>query len=240
MAGLFTLDSATLGVIGSNVLGGPGTGFVIGENVSAGTVAGVMGLSGSAVGAQTSSGAAAGSPALSGTATGAQSSAGTVAGVEGARGVVIGSAVSQGSAQGFPDLLGIVVASNATAGAASGAPSLSGSANGASTSTGSASGSVPTPPTPPAPTPSGGAVGYRYYQPKVQAIAKHGAVAGSSTPVGRISGRSATNGNAVGVCTSVGIVRGVSRLTVAPIRYVEDTAHRARVLEDELLILELL
>lgn len=239
MAGLFTLDSTTLGVIGTNVLGGPGTGFVIGTTSSAGTVAGVMGLSGSALGAQTSSGAAAGSPALSGTATGAQTSAGTVVGVEGARGVVIGSAVSNGSAQGFPALLGVVVASGATAGRASGAPSLSGSASGASVSTGSASGSVPTPPTPPAPTPSGGG-GYRYYQPKVQAVANHGAVAGSSVSAGRISGRRATNGSAVGVCTSAGIVRGVSRLSVARVRYVEDTAHRARMAEDELLILELL
>jgi len=240
MAGLFTLDSATLGVIGTNVLGGPGTGFVIGTTSSAGTVAGVMGLSGSVVGAQTSSGTAAGSPALAGTATGTQTSTGTVVGVEGALGVVAGVATSSGSAQGFPALLGIVVASNATAGSASGAPSLSGSASGASVSTGSASGSVPTPPTPSAPTPSGGGGGYRYYQPKVQAIANHGAVAGSSVSVGRISGRRATNGSAVGVCTSAGIVRGVSRLSVARVRYVEDTAHRARMAEDELLILELL
>lgn len=133
-------------------------------------------------------------------------------------------------------MLGVVVASNATAGSVSGAPSLSGSASGANVGTGSVSGSVPTPPTPPAPSPTPGGGGYRYYQPKPQAVALHGAVAASSVSLGRISGRSATNGIAVGVCTSTGIVRGVSRLSVARVRYIKDTAHRARMAEDELLL----
>ena len=43
MAGLFTLNSATLGVLNTNVLGGSGTGFVTGSNSSSGAVTGAKG-----------------------------------------------------------------------------------------------------------------------------------------------------------------------------------------------------
>jgi hypothetical protein len=67
MAGLFTLNSATLGVLDTNVLGGQGTGFVTGSNTSSGTVTGTLGHSGTVTGSNTSTGA------VTGTATGSTS-----------------------------------------------------------------------------------------------------------------------------------------------------------------------
>lgn len=52
MAGLFTLDSESLGVLDANVLGGFGTGFVVGSGTAAGSVSGSVGFAGSASGSQ--------------------------------------------------------------------------------------------------------------------------------------------------------------------------------------------
>jgi len=50
----------------------------------------------------------------------------------------------------------------------------------------------------------------------------------------------AMKGRVVGSGMSSGIARGRSLLTVAPVRYIEDTHYRRRRHEDDLLIMEML
>jgi hypothetical protein len=81
MAGLFTLDSATLGVLDTDVLGGFGTGYAIGDSTTTGLVVGVLGHSGSVSGAGTSSGVVVGAEGAFGEVRGVSSNAGSVVGV---------------------------------------------------------------------------------------------------------------------------------------------------------------
>lgn len=71
-------------------------------------------------------------------------------------------------------------------------------------------------------------------------VAAFGVAIGSSTSVGRIQGSTARIGAVVANGMSAGIVRGLSRLSVAPIRYIEDMDHRRRRAEDELMTLEMI
>lgn len=240
MAGLFTLDSEALGVLDTNVLGGPGTGFIVGANSSTGTATGTQGFTGSASGQSTSAGAAAGAPGLLGSVSGSTTNAGTVVGVEGARGSVAGSQTGTGSAAGTPQLSGTATGLSVNGGAVGGSAQLAGTCAGSTTSSGSVTGTVPTPPTPPTPTPTKGG-GRRYYVPAPirQPTVAAGSVVGSSASRGRSRGRCDYNGVSVGASTSVGICRGTSRLNVSPIRVHIDHEHRRRQAEDELLLLEL-
>lgn len=123
MAGLFTLNSATLGVLNTNVLGGLGTGFVIGSSTSSGSVTGTLGHSGSVAGSSSSSGTVTGTsssnnqprgypyrkqqkaPALSGSVVGASTSTGSVLGRVEFGGDVRGVGVASGSGDGHARLI---------------------------------------------------------------------------------------------------------------------------------------
>lgn len=243
MAGLLTLNSESLGRLDADVLGGAGTGFAVGTNTSTGSAAGFIGYTGNATGPSVSSGSASGLAGRFGITSGNGTQAGSAVGTVGAFGVTLGTATNTGVANGAADLFGIVAGSNTTAGSNAGTPYLSGNATGEQVSTGSASGFAPTPPTPPTPTPAptfAGGGNYQRYIPKPQAVAAFGAVAGSSASSGSVQARRAANGSALGLSMSIATVTGSSRLDVAPIRYIEDTKHRRRKAEDQLLILELL
>ena len=143
-------------------------------------------------------------------------SAGSVAGSEGAQGRSAGTSASVGNVIGFEGAGGAVAGTSDSQGSATG------------------TGSTPAPP-----APSGGR--YRPFIVKQAApVAAFGAATGSNASVGRIQGSTARIGAVVGNGMSAGIVRGLSRLSVAPIRYIEDTEHRRRRREDELLTLELI
>jgi hypothetical protein len=103
MAGLFTLDSATLGELDTDVLGGQGTGFVIGESTTTGDVVGVQGFTGSASGSSTTTGSAFGVVAFVGSVDGESVNDGSGAGNPALGGSVVGVSVSTGSASGSPD-----------------------------------------------------------------------------------------------------------------------------------------
>lgn len=115
MPGLFTLDSATLGVLGTSVLGGDGTGFVIGSNSSSGSATGTLGHSGTVAGTSASSGS------VTGTSSGSENKprgypyrkvqkapalSGFVAGSSTSSGSVTGSATTSGSIRGLTSTSG--------------------------------------------------------------------------------------------------------------------------------------
>jgi hypothetical protein len=246
MAGLFTLDSADLGVLDADVLGGPGTGFIVGSSTSTGTATGVQGFTGSASGAQSSAGAVAGSPALTGTASGSTTSAGTVVGTEGAQGVVTGTSVTAGSAAGSAARFGSAAGANVNGGAVAGTPSLSGNASGSTVSAGTVIGTKPTPPPPPPPpapvevvTGGGPRLFYpvrRPLQPEPQVQPTH--------LVGAVVARSYSTGSARGsIVLAVRISATQSGSGVAlGVRWPDDfeIARRKRVrLDEELLLLEI-
>lgn len=245
MAGLFTLDSADLGVLDADVLGGPGTGFIVGQNTSTGSAAGVQGFTGSASGTQSSAGAAAGSPSLTGTAAGATQSAGAVIGAEGARGVVIGTSVAAGSATGSAARFGSVTGANVNGGAVGGTPNLTGNASGSTVSAGTVIGTKPTPPPPPPPAPvevvTGG--GPRLFYP----LRRHPEPVPQVQPThlrGAVVARSYSTGSARGsIVLAVRISATQSGSGVAlGVRWPDDfeIARRKRVrLDEELLVLEI-
>ena len=108
MPGLFTLDSATLGVLDTSVLGGDGTGFVTGSNTSSGNATGTLGHSGSVAGASTSSGVCIGSGGSTPKPRGhpyrnqerAAAFVGSCAGVSSSSGRVSGAVLLSGSVRG--------------------------------------------------------------------------------------------------------------------------------------------
>lgn len=173
MAGLFTLNSESLGKLDTNALGGFGTGFIAAQSSSTGTVDGKQGFSGSVTASIVSSGTATGSLGLSGNLTGSvtvfgsatgsvafvgralgvSNSIGSVVGVENDRGVISGTSTSLGSVLGFAARSGSVAGETVGNGSGNGAPHFNGTVTGVNTSTGSASGSPDTPPTPPPPPP---------------------------------------------------------------------------------------
>jgi hypothetical protein len=244
MAGLFTLDSADLGVLDADVLGGPGTGFIVGSNTSSGSAAGVQGFTGSASGAQSSAGAAAGSPSLTGTAAGATQSAGAVIGTEGARGVVAGTSVAAGSAAGSAARFGSATGANVNGGAVGGTPSLSGNVSGSTTSAGTVVGTKPTPPPPPpAPVEVATGGGPRLFYPprrrpepvpQVQPTHLVGAVVARSYSTGRARGSIVLAVRISATQSGSGVALGV--------RWPDDfeIARRKRVrLDEELMVLEI-
>jgi hypothetical protein len=123
MAGLFTLDSESLGVLDTNVLGGLGTGFVTGSTTSSGSVTGTLGHSGSVAGLSSSSGTVTGTsssgneprgypyrkrqkaPAFSGSVAGSSTSSGSVSGRVEFGGQVRGICVASGSGDGHARLI---------------------------------------------------------------------------------------------------------------------------------------
>jgi len=142
MAGLFTLDSETLGVLDTNVLGGPGTGFVVGSNSSQGTATGAQGFAGVASGATSSAGSATGAAGFTGTVAGASQGTGTVVGVEGARGSVAGISTSTGTVIGTEGARGSVSGTSQSTGAAAGTPNLTGTTAGFTVNGGAVAGSA--------------------------------------------------------------------------------------------------
>lgn len=210
MAGLFTLDDATLGRLDNIPLGGAGTGFVIGAATSSGLVAGVQGFSGSVTGSATSSGLVTGAAGFTGTVEGSTVTSGTVTGNEGNTGTVTGTA--------------------ATVGAATGSPGLSGTVTGSSVSTGVVIGTGPTPPPAPPRVDGGG----KWFVPEsMRKPMFSGSVRGVSSGSGRVVGSISYSGGTRGVTRSRGTVSGVLYLhpTIADIR---------RIRENELLLLELI
>jgi hypothetical protein len=62
MSGLFTLNDDPLGKLDQGVLGGFGTGFIVGQSTTSGTASGAQGFTGSVAGQSTSAGSASGFP----------------------------------------------------------------------------------------------------------------------------------------------------------------------------------
>lgn len=194
--GLFTLDSVTRGVLGTDVLGGAGTGFVDGSSSSAGTVVGQVGRIGTVSGTGSANGSATGAVGFAGVVTGVSTSSGTVTGTENDQGVIVGVSVSSGTVVGVVAVSGVASGATVAVGVVSGSPVLAGTVAGVSASSGSASGS-PDGPTPP-PVPDSGA---KFYVPeKLRVKATHRA--------GGAVGKSDTRNRIAGVCGRVGYVRG--------------------------------
>ena len=226
MAGLFTLDSANLGRLDTDVLGGLGTGFIVGESTSTGQVVGTQGFTGSASGSSTTSGSAVGSVAFAGSVIGSSVSTGLVVGVEGDTGIITGVSVSTGSAAGTPALAGSIV--------------------GVSVSTGSASGSPDGPPPPP-PDPevvTGHAPFIRSERPR-RPQPKQTKQPQPTLHRGGAQGRTRAKATVVGTCGYTGKVGGAQATTgrCVGVRYPSDelVARWVRqAIEHELLTLELL
>jgi len=225
MAGLFTLDSANLGRLDTDVLGGLGTGFIVGTSTSTGQVVGTQGFTGSASGSSTTTGSVVGSVAFVGSVVGSSVSTGLVVGVEGDTGIITGVSVSTGSAAGAPELAGSIV--------------------GVSVSTGSASGSPDGPPPPP-PDPevvTGHAQFIRSERPRRRPQQQLQPVPTMHT--GRAQGRTRAKATIVGTCGYTGKVGGAQTTTgrCVGVRYPSDelVARWARqAIENELMTLELL
>jgi hypothetical protein len=226
MAGLFTLDSANLGRLDTDVLGGLGTGFIVGESTSTGQVVGTQGFTGSVSGSSSTSGSAVGSVAFVGSVVGSSASTGSVVSVEGDTGSVVGVSVFTGSANGSPAIAGSVV--------------------GVSVSTGSASGSPDGPPPPP-PDPevvTGHAPFIRSERPR-RPQPKQTKQPKPTMHIGGAQGRTRAKATVVGTCGYTGKVGGAQATTgrCVGVRYPSDelVARWARqAIEDELLTLELL
>jgi hypothetical protein len=193
--GLFTLDSATRGVLGTDVLGGAGTGFVDGVSSSTGTATGAVGRIGTVSGTSSAGGTVAGAVGFAGTVAGVSTSAGTATGTENDQGVIVGVSVSTGTATGVIATVGSSAGVSVAVGAVTGGPATVGTVSGVSTSTGSASGS---PDGPPPPEPDSGA---KFYVPeKMRVKATH--------HTGGAVGKSQTRNAVTGICARVGYVRG--------------------------------
>ena len=227
MAGLFTLNSETLGELDTDVLGGQGTGFVIGESTSTGQVVGVQGFTGSASGSSTTTGNALGAVGYVGSVVGSTVSTGSVVGVKGKTGNVAGVSVSTGTADGTPALAGSIV--------------------GVSVSTGSASGSPDGPPPPPPPDPEvvTGHLPFFQYVPRPQPIRPRPQQPQPTRHTGGAHGNTQTLATVVGALGYAGKVSGSQTVSgqLAGVRYPSDelVARWARqLIEHELLTLELL
>jgi hypothetical protein len=222
MAGLFTLNSESLGVLDEDVLGGLGTGYVEGQNSSSGAAIGIEGAAGVVAGANTSDGSINGVPGFSGAATGLQSSNGTNIGT--------------------PDIFGNADGAASSIGSAIGNPSVTGFCSGSSTSSGSATGS-PFTPTPPEPKPSGKGGRYAprfdYSKKPLRPVRRSGGVRGSSNSDGVVTGLCGFSGRSVGVSASVGGCGGVRWPSDELVAQWARIAARKK-LENELLILEML
>jgi hypothetical protein len=193
--GLFTLDSATRGVLGTDVLGGAGTGFVEGVSSSTGTATGAVGRIGTVSGTSSAGGTVAGAVGFAGTVAGVSTSTGTATGTENDQGVIVGVSVSTGTATGVIATVGSSAGVSVAVGAVTGGPATVGTVSGVSTSTGSASGS---PDGPPPPEPDSGAKFYVPEKMRVKATHRTGGAVGKSDTRNRIAG----------ICARVGYVRG--------------------------------
>lgn len=235
MPGLFTLNSADLGRLNEDVLGGFGTGFVSGSVVSSGTVAGVQGFSGSASGSVTSAGSVSGAAGFVGSVSGVGVSSGSVTGVEGNTGTVAGSVTSAGSVSGAVGFAGVVTGITADTGSVSGSPALTGSVIGGSVSSGSVSGSGPQPPAP-APTPSEG--GGRWYLPPAPLLRFVGFVRGLSRSSGStVAGSFEASSSVVTVSRSDGFVTGFAEIVIPVVIPVRDSVAERQAAEEEILTL---
>lgn len=225
MAGLFTLGDAVLGVIGSNVLGGPSTGFVEATSTTTGSATGTFGATGSATGTTTSSGSATGTEGNIGTITGTSTTTGTVTGIKATQGTVTGSVTAVGAASGSPD--------------------LTGTASGSVASTGSVTGTQPTP-EPPTPTPAVTGGGRRHYygvtnpvrspQPRpVAAPARSGRARGANVTRSSLQGRCGYVGTTTGTTPTHGHISGDRWPTDDLLR-----TWRRQAMEADLLALDLL
>ena len=235
MAGLFTLNTSKLD---EGVLGGSGTGFVVGESVSAGSVTGVQGFTGSAAGSQVSTGFVAGSAGFTGVVSGSQVSAGSVSGVVGKPGEASGSSVSIGTVTGTIAVSGSVAAAQTTTGTVTGSPSLTGFASGVGVSSGSVSGDAPVPPPPPPPAPVIDSGGGRWWVPE-QLTHLSGSVVGvQGAAVGVVTGTAvrteSRTGTVVSVRVSDGFAAGIGHLII-PISLSDI---QRRQLENELMLID--
>lgn len=260
MAGLFTLDDESLGVLDANALGGFGTGFVVGSATSAGSVAGVLGYTGSVTGSQVSAGSVTGAAGFAGSVAGSQvsagsvsgaegntgtisgvsSSAGSITGVKGSQGTVGGTSVPTGTVTGTLSVSVSVTGSSVSNGVVSGEPALSGSVSGSSVSAGSVTGNTPVPPEPPTPpAPSGGGdVGRWYVPPSLQRPQREGhtRVAASRT-TGAVIGTGSRTGSVVSLQITDGFVRGLSHLVIPILIPPRDSVAERQASEDELFML---
>ena len=245
MAGLFTLDSASLGKLNTNVLGGQGTGFVIGQSTSTGQVVGVQGFIGSATGSSTTTGSVLGAVGFAGNIVGSSTSTGSVVGVEGNTGSVTGVSVSTGNADGVPALVGNVDGESVGQGAGAGSPALVGNVVGVSVSTGSASGSPDGPPPPPPPEPEvvTGHLPFFQYVPRPQPIRPRPQEPQPTRHTGGAKGNTQTFATVVGASGYTGKVSGSQIVSgqFAGVRYPSDelVARWARQLMEQELILTL-
>ena len=193
--GLFTLDSATRGVLGTDVLGGAGTGFVDGVSSSTGTATGAVGNFGTVSGTGLANGSATGAVGFAGVFAGVSASSGTVTGTENDQGIVSGVSVSSGTVVGVLAVAGVASGVSAPVGTVLGSPVLAGTVAGISASSGSASGS---PDGPPPPEPDSGAKFYVPEKMRVKPTHRTGGAVGKSDTRNRITG----------ICARVGYVRG--------------------------------
>jgi hypothetical protein len=213
--GLFTLDSATRGVLGTDVLGGAGTGFVEGVSSSTGTATGAVGRIGTVSGTGLANGSATGAVGFAGVVAGVSASSGTVTGTENDQGIVSGVSVSSGTVVGVLAVAGVASGVSAPVGTVSGSPVLAGTVAGVSASSGSASGS---PDGPPPPEPDSGAKFYVPEKMRVKATHRTGGAVGKSDTRNRITG----------ICARVGYVRGSQSVygRCSGIRYPSDELMR--------------
>lgn len=213
--GLFTLDSATRGVLGTDVLGGAGTGFVDGVSSSTGTATGAVGNFGTVSGTGLANGSATGAVGFAGVVAGVSASSGTVTGTENDQGIVSGVSVSSGTVVGVLATVGSSAGVSVAVGAVTGGPATVGTVSGVSTSTGSASGS---PDGPPPPEPDSGAKFYVPEKMRVKATHRTGGAVGKSDTRNRIAG----------ICARVGYVRGSQSVygRCSGIRYPSDELMR--------------
>ena len=236
MAGLFTLDSESLGVLDSNALGGFGTGFVVGSVTSAGSVSGSVGFAGSASGTQSAAGSVTGSVGFAGSVTGSVSSTGSVSGTENNVGSVAGSATSAGSVTGTIDVSGTISGVSSQAGSAVGTPAISGSVAGSSASAGSVTGTTPVPPTPPTPQPteSGGARWWYWPAPK---IVRNGRTRfGRNRSDGTVRGGVAYTGSADGTQQTQNVLTGFAHIILPVFMAAPNSRKQRRQAEEELLM----
>ena len=213
--GLFTLDSATRGVLGTDVLGGAGTGFVEGVSSSTGTATGAVGRIGTVSGTSSAGGTVAGAVGFAGTVAGVSTSTGTATGTENDQGVIVGVSVSTGTATGVIATVGSSAGVSVAVGAVAGSPATVGTVSGVSTSTGTASGS---PDGPPPTEPDSGAKFYVPEKMRVKATHRTGGAVGKSDTRNRITG----------ICARVGYVRGSQSVygRCSGIRYPSDELMR--------------
>lgn len=250
-AGAFTLDDPDLGLLDVQPITGEGAGFVVGSSVSAGSVVGGQGFTGSASGSATSdgsvigaveySGSVAGSAAQAGSVTGVAGfvgsvsgvgvSSGTVTGAEGNTGTVAGSVTSAGSVSGAVGFSGVVAGITTDTGSVSGSPALTGSVIGGSVSSGSVSGSSPQPP---APSEGGG----RWYLPPAPLLRFVGFVRGLSRSSGStVAGSFEASSSVVTVSRSDGFVTGFAEIVIPVVIPVRDSVAERQAAEEEILTL---